>query len=221
MGRLLLEVSVVRASLRFRHVAMVLFVVLALSGLVVAGLSTLEPARIAHTAASPQRPSATLAAAVEATVRGRPQEMRLFYAAAAPGDRFYQLWAGRLPAGNVTVAQADEVDAGAEHGHLVPVTLWVDNRREVAGLQGEARWIRGESGYRIDSLRLARMPLQVSSWADAARRVSAVLTKPGMPVLQPDEAPRPVSAPFHGRFEFLSAQGRYAVDAQTGEVVSE
>ena len=151
-------------------------------------------------------PAEALTAAVEAAVLGLESELSVHFPDRAVARAFYDQWHGKLPAGGaVRVAQADDVNAGAMHGHRVPVTVWVSGEEAVAGLQGEAEFVSGPGGVQILRIELDALPLKVGSWAEAAR-----LTGVGASV-------RPAAAPFYGLFRFEG----WTVDARTGKVERE
>lgn len=157
------------------------------------------------------RPSEALARAVERAARGAlPEPYFLDRAAAA---RFLDRWQGRLIEGRVRVAMTDQFDAGAENGHRVPVTLWIDDDSRVMGLTGEALFDSTPPGLMLLDVKLEPVKLAVSTWADAAGRVGqASLTR-----RQPERA----DSPFYGEFRFTLGDRRYAINAQTGEVIRE
>lgn len=157
------------------------------------------------------RPSEALARAVERVARGALPEPYFANQAAAAG--FLDRWQGQLIDGRVRVAMADQFDAGAEHGHRVPVTVWIDSDSQVMGLTGEAVFEPGPGGLKLRDLRLEPVKLAVSGWAEAARRVQEAHPLDGQPTR--------TDAPFYGQFRFNQAGRRYAVDARTGEVVQE
>lgn len=166
----------------------------------------LEAAGVVHEPLSSARPTPAeaLAAAVEAVTLGIEREMGLHFPDPDVAKDFYSRWKGRLPAeGAVRVARADEVNAGAEHGHLVPVSVWVTGQDAVAGMQGNAEFVSGPTGVQILRIRLEPVPLKVASWMEAAR-----LAGGGVKL---------VDAPFYGVFRFDG----WAVDAVTGKVERE
>ncbi len=145
----------------------------------------------------PTRPSQALVQMVEAAALGQ----------ASP---FLKELAGQLPAGAVLVAGADEVDAGAEAGHTVPVSVWVSGPERVAGLVGTARFEAAGGGFRVRELDLKLIPLKVESWGQAhtaARRLAA--------------GARRGDSPFYGRFRFTDGARLLAVDALSGAVEEE
>ncbi|HYF94703.1 MAG TPA: hypothetical protein VD969_21020 [Symbiobacteriaceae bacterium] len=153
-------------------------------------------------------PAEALAAAVETAVLGLEQELSVHFPDAAVAREFYARWHGKLPPdGTVRVARTDEVNAGAEHGHRVPVTIWVSGQGAVAGLSGDAEFVSSPEGVQIRRIRVDAVPLAVASWTDAAGRVGAGV--------------RPSDAPFYGVFRFEGAGKRWAVDAVTGKVEQE
>ncbi|HWI53712.1 MAG TPA: hypothetical protein VNT01_16365 [Symbiobacteriaceae bacterium] len=148
-------------------------------------------------------PAEALTAAVEAAVLGLESELSVHFPDRAVARAFYDRWHGKLPAGGaVRVAQADDVNAGAMHGHRVPVTVWVSGKEAVAGLQGEAEFVSGPGGVQILRIELDALPLKVGSWAEAARLAGA------------GAGAKPVAAPFYGLFRFEG----WTVDARTGKV---
>jgi hypothetical protein len=157
-------------------------------------------------------PSAALVQAVEAAAAGvKPLGV---FAAPDLAESFFAQWEGRLPEqGQVTVALADQVDAGAENGHTVPVTVWVAGVHVVTGLKGEAAFVPAGEGWQIRHLALDPIDLKVRSWEDAVRRLRAM--RPAFAVA------KRVEAPFYGRFHLDTGRGRYGVDAETGDVVDE
>lgn len=157
------------------------------------------------------RPSEALARAVERAARGALPEP--YFQDRAAAARFLDRWQGRLIDGRVRVAKADQFDAGAEHGHRVPVTLWIDNDSRVMGLTGEALFDSTPAGLKLLDLRLDPVKLRVPTWAEAARRVE----KAAAAGRRPDRA----ESPFYGDFRFTLGDRRYAVSAQTGEVIAE
>ncbi len=161
---------------------------------------------------APARPSETLAAAVEAAALGLRSEMVVHFAEEADGMAFYRRWHGSLPAGTARVALAGDVDAGAVHGHQVPITVWVTGPDNVAGLRGEVAFVPPDPGSpaRIRHLSLEPVPLQVDSWAEAKRRLREV--RPWLGLIHRAESP------FYGRFRLEAHGYRYTVDAVTGEV---
>lgn len=163
---------------------------------------------------SRKTPSAALQAAVEAVVLDLRDELPTHIPDADVADKLYKDWHGKLPAGKVVVAQADEVDAGAEHGHTIPVTVWIAGEREVVGLKGDAAFVSGPTGVQIRQLSLSAIPLKVRTWNDAAK---AIMTRRQGSATQLERAP----VPFYGRFRFVAGDQRYAVDAATGAVEDE
>lgn len=159
------------------------------------------------------RPSQVLAAAVEAAATRLGEELQLHVSDPALADAFLKQWAGELPPGTARVANADDVDAGAENGHRVPVTVWVSDGMKVAGLEGEASFETAPAGYRIQSLRMAAIPLKVSTRAEALRRLKAA--RPGL------RDAVPANLPFYGTYRFQAGGRQYAVNAATGEVEDE
>lgn len=153
-------------------------------------------------------PADALAAAVESVVLGLEQELKVHFPDADVARSFWMQWNGKLPAGGVVrVAQADDVNAGAEHGHLVPVTVWVSGKAAVAGLKGQAEFASAPGGVVIRRLSLTNVPLKVTSWSQAATLAGA--------------GAKPSDSPFYGVFRFVAAQKRWAVDAVTGRVENE
>lgn len=124
-------------------------------------------------------------------------------------ERFVAAATGQLPSGSVArVSRADDLNAGAENGHRVPVEVWAENGREVSGLAGEVSFVQEDGLFRIASLELKPVPLRVTTWAQAASIVEA-----------PGAIPRPV--PFLGHFRLQHGERRLAVNARTGEVGEE
>lgn len=157
------------------------------------------------------RPSEALSRAVERVARGAlPEPYFLDQALAA---KFLERWQGRLIEGRVRVAMADQFDAGAENGHRVPVSLWIDSDSRVMGLTGEATFEPTPGGLKLRQLHLEPVPLAVPTWAEAAARVRRADPIGGEPTR--------TDAPFYGLFRFSQQDGRYAVSAQTGEVLPE
>lgn len=154
------------------------------------------------------RPSEALARAVERAARGALPEP--YFTDRQAAARFLSHWQGRLIAGRALVAQADQFDAGAEHGHRVPATLWLDSGTRVMGLTGEAAFEPDPGGLRLRSLQLEQIPLAINTWAEAAGRLRQVHGAQGEPV--------GATAPFYGLFRFRLEGLEYAVDARTGEV---
>jgi len=124
---------------------------------------------------------------------------------------FLERWQGRLPEGKVLVAMADEVDAGAESGHPIPVRLYLDTGRRVVCLTGEVRFAKGRPGNRIEQLSLKPERLRIDSWEAASGQLRATH----------GVTAGAASAPFYGRFRFTVGGRRFAVDAATGEVTEE
>jgi len=153
-------------------------------------------------------PSGTLAAVIANLTSDRADRIRDLFAAPASADAFVQQWQGQLPRGEVRVSLADQVDAGAEAGHVVPVEVWVAGPQDVAGLRGEARFVAMPGGPRIQDLKLAHIALKVTTWSAAAAQL-------------PGTDARPASSPFYGRFRFAAGTRRFAVDARTGTTEEE
>jgi hypothetical protein len=154
-------------------------------------------------------PSEALARAIERAARGVVPEP--YFVDPTEAARFLDRWRGRLVEGKALVAMADQFDAGAENGHAVPVTLWLDSGSRVMGLTGEAAFEPMPGGLRLRSLQLEPLDLAVASWAEAARRAGQgaageVLRSP---------------APFYGVFRFTMGGHRWAINARTGEVSAE
>jgi hypothetical protein len=162
-----------------------------------------------------QTPSDALAAAVEAAALGLKDEMAVHFPDQAVAAAFYQKWHGTLPPGRALVALADQVDGGAEHGHLVPVTVWVAGETGVAGLRGAAEFASGPAGVQIMRADLAPVPLKVRSWAEAQAKLKAA--RPAAPAAGLQRA----QVPFYGQFRFVAGDHRYAVGAASGEVEDE
>lgn len=158
-------------------------------------------------------PADALAAAVEAAALGLKAEMAVHFPDPAQAAAFYAKWHGTLPPGRALVAMADEVDAGAIHGHKVPVTVWVAGETGVAGIRGEAEFASGPGGVQIMQANLEAIPLQVRSWDEAGKRLKAA--RPGAGPVQRAQAP------FYGTFRFVAGDRRYGVNAATGEVADE
>lgn len=156
-------------------------------------------------------PSEALAAAVEAVAYGLKDEVKVHFADPAQAEAFYSHLKRAVPAGAVLVAQADEVNAGAEHGHRVPVKVWVSTHATVVGLEGEAEFTVAGGGARIRSVALRPVKLAVNSWAQA---VALVKGRGGADA-------QPSGAPFYGLFRLEAAGRSFAVDARTGEVETE
>jgi hypothetical protein len=155
-------------------------------------------------------PSAELATAVEAAMFGLTAEMPIHFPDPAVGRAFYDAWHGKLPLGRVRTAQADEVDAGAEHGHLVPAAVWVAGADQVAGISGHVSFVAGPNGIQIRHIEMDPIRLAVKTWHDATRRVTE--RYPNAHPLQPSPAP------FYGVFRFVSGTTLYTVDGETGLV---
>ncbi|MFZ5824481.1 MAG: hypothetical protein ACOY94_09145 [Bacillota bacterium] len=162
-------------------------------------------------APSRTRPSEALARAVERAARGALPEP--YFADRREAARFLERWQGRLIQGKALVEQADQFDAGAEHGHRVPVTLWLDSGSRVLGLTGEAAFEPSPGGQRLQSLQLEPVSLAVGSWAEAAEAVRRAHPTAA--------APEQGAAPFYGLFRFRLGGDQFAVDARTGEVIRE
>jgi hypothetical protein len=160
--------------------------------------------------ATQRTPSAELAAAVEAAMFGLATEMEVHFADAAVGRAFYDAWHGKLPLGRVRTAQADEVDAGAENGHLVPAAVWVAGDDQVASISGHVSFVAGPKGIQIRHIEMDPIRLAVPTWQVATQRVMG--RYPNAPPLQPSPAP------FLGVFRFVSGTTLYTVDGVTGLV---
>lgn len=109
-------------------------------------------------------PAEALAAAVEAAALGLKAEIPLHFSTAGTGQLFYTQWNGKVPPGTVQVVEPDDVNAGAENGHLIPVTIWVTGEKQVVVLSGEARFSPAPRGYQIREVRLKmdeRSPLRL------------------------------------------------------------
>ncbi|HYF77278.1 MAG TPA: hypothetical protein VD973_09110 [Symbiobacteriaceae bacterium] len=159
-------------------------------------------------------PAEALAAAVEAAALGLEAELSVHFPDPEEARSFNASLRGKLPRGGaVRVAQADEVDAGAEHGHRVPVTVWVSGENAVAGLQGEAEFASAPGGVQIRRIALEPVTLKVGSWTEATRRATAAAGT-GTEV-------RRAEVPFYGVFRFEAGGGRWSVDAVTGEAERE
>lgn len=154
------------------------------------------------------RPSDALARAVERAARGALPEP--FFADRTEAARFLEHWQGRLIEGRALVARADDFDAGAENGHQVPVTLWLDSGSRVMGLTGEVAFEPTPGGPKLRSLRLGPVDLTAASWADAEGRLRKAQLARGRP--------QRGAAPFYGIFHFTMGGAHYGVDARTGEV---
>lgn len=157
------------------------------------------------------RPSEAVARAVERAARGAAPLP--YFADRREAARFLGQWQGRLVEGRALVAVADEFDAGAENGHAVPVTLWLDSGSGVMGLSGEAAFEPTPGGLKLRQLELQPVRLTLSSWEDAARQLRSAHptgTEPGR-----------AAAPFYGLFRFTLDGRRFAVDARTGEVTAD
>lgn len=184
-----------------------------------AGRADLAPERSAEQAATipptamrvATPPSEVVARAVERAARGALPEP--YFADRPEAARFLSRWQGRLVEGRALVAQADQFDVGAEHGHRVPITLWLDSGSRVMGLSGEAAFEPGPEGLRLQTLQLEQIPLALNTWAEAAWRVRQAHPAQGEPV--------GATAPFHGLFRFRLGSDGYAVDARTGEMIVE
>jgi|GEM_PF-5556539 len=159
------------------------------------------------------RPSAALAAAVEAVSLSLTAEMPVHFTSATGGEAFYARWHGKLPPGSVQVERADDVDAGAENGHTVPVILWVAGPTGAACLKGTATFEAGDGKVVIRQASLEQVTLKVASWEEATRKLTTAY-----PALH---SPKPAATPFYGRYRFGSGGARYAVDALTGKVEAE
>ncbi|MDF2630196.1 MAG: hypothetical protein K0R39_4027 [Symbiobacteriaceae bacterium] len=159
-------------------------------------------------------PAEALAAAFEAATLGLDDELGVHFPDPEVARAFAASLRGKLPRGGaVRVAQADEVNAGAEHGHLVPVTVWVSGAEAVAGFTGEAEFASGPGGVQIRRIALEPVALKVTSWAEAVRRAQAAAgTGP---------LPRRADAPFYGVFRFEAGGKRWGVDAVTGQAERE
>lgn len=157
-------------------------------------------------------PSAALAAAVEAVAAGRAPAP---FADPGGAEQFRRLWQGALPAGGrALIAQADDVDAGAENGHTVPVVIWVAGEQGVGGLQGTASFAQDSHGtWQVQTADLHTLKLTVRSWTEAAQHLRTQRAS----VTEVKRA----TAPFYGGFRFDTSQGRFVVDAITGRVESE
>lgn len=158
-------------------------------------------------------PSGALTALVEAVALGIQQELPVHWPDAQASGAFFARWQGRLPVGAVRVAEPDEVNAGGEHGHQVPVTVWLAGDGRVAGLRGEAQFAADAGGVHVRSLDLEAIPLKVDSWAAAAYRLALRHPAAGNA--------HPADAPFYGVFRFTSPAGRFSVDAITGGVADD
>lgn len=155
------------------------------------------------------RPAEVLAEAVSRLADGDKAGLERLFSGSAARERFAAALAGQLPPGAAArVARADDLNAGAENGHRVPVEVWVDNGREVAGLSGEVAFVQDGGAFLISSVELKPIPLRVTSWVQAVRETGA-----------PGATPRPV--PFLGRFRLQAGERRFSVEARTGEVEAE
>lgn len=157
------------------------------------------------------RPSETLVRALERTARGLIPVP--YFVDSNAADRFLAHWEDQLVEGKAQVESADDLDAGAIHGHVVPVTLWLDGGSRVMGLTGTVGFEPTGNGPRIRQLDLRTLPLAIPTWERATRRLRQAGHREG-PVFRG-------VAPFFGRFHFSLGGQRYAVDARTGEVTTE
>jgi hypothetical protein len=176
-----------------------------------AGLVTMAALQLREAGRPIPRPAATpagaLASAVQMAAERRRDGVDLYFADAGTAGRFFDQWATRLPRGTVRVARADEVNAGGENGHRIPVEVWLEGAR-VVGLRGEAQFVMGPQGARIAHLELQAIPLSIPTREDAARLLRSRLSTPVTPV----------TGPFYGRYRFAGAGRTYDVDAATGVV---
>ena len=174
--------------------------------------SASTPAAALKPPSARSRPSAALAAAVQAVAAGQAPAP---FASAGGAEEFRRQWQGALPRdGKALVAQADDVDAGAENGHTVPVVVWVAGDLGVTGLQGSAAFEPGAGGaWQVRQADLHPLTLTVRSWAEAAERLRTVRAA----VTGLKRAP----VPFYGGFRFDTDQGRFVVDAISGRVEDE
>jgi hypothetical protein len=171
--------------------------------------TALEPLR-----APRPTPAEALAAAVEAAALGLEEELSVHFPDPEEARAFGTSLRGKLPrAGAVRVAHADEVNAGAEHGHRVPVTVWVSGENAVAGFRGEAEFASAPGGVQIRRIALAPVKLKVGSWTEATRRAASGAGA-GDPLRRAD-------APFYGVFRFEAGGHRWSVDAVTGRAERE
>lgn len=165
-------------------------------------------------------PAEALAAAVEAAALGLEEELGIHFPDPEEARAFYGSLRGKLPRGGaVRVAQADEVNAGAEHGHQVPVTVWVSGENAVAGLRGEAEFASSPGGVQIRRIVLAPVKLKVASWAKAAEvagAAGAVAEAAGA-----GDTLRRADVPFYGVFRFEAGGRRWGVDAVSGQTERE
>lgn len=220
MGRLRVEVSAVKAKVKPWLLLLIGLMVgwmagagaaTALKGLWAAehpaGVERARPDTAEHV--HPDRPDEVLAAAVSRLAKGDEPGLQSLFADGAVRQRFAEAAGGLLPPGSAArVARADDLNAGAENGHRVPVEVWAENGREVMGLSGEVAFVRKGDAFRIASLEVRPIPLRVRTWAQAAQMADS-----------PGASPRPV--PFLGRFRLQDGERRLAVDARTGEVEEE
>lgn len=157
----------------------------------------------------PEQPAEVLAEAVSRLAQGDRAGLASLFSDGAVRQRFVAAAAGHLPFGSVArVSRADDLNAGAENGHRVPVEVWAENGLEVTGLAGEVSFAREGGAFRISSLELKPVPLRATTWAQAASLAEA-----------PGAIPRAV--PFLGHFRLQHGERRLAVDARTGEVEEE
>lgn len=154
-------------------------------------------------------PSEALTAAIEAAALDLASEMALHFEKPESGEAFLSAWKGKLPVGTVRVAHADEVNAGGEFGHVVPVSVWIAGATEVAGLRGEASFTPASGGFRVRALRLDLLPLKIRSYQQATQLVAD------------PEPVKPADVPFYGQFRLTAGERRYSVDALTGRVERE
>lgn len=165
-------------------------------------------------------PAGALAAAVEAAALGLEEELSVHFPDPEEARSFQASLRGKLPRGGaVRVAREDEVNAGAEHGHRVPVVVWVSGANAVAGFHGEAEFASSPGGVQIRRIALAPIRLKVDSWAKAAQAAGAagaVAAGAGA-----GEALRRADVPFYGVFRFEAAGRRWGVDAVSGRAEQE
>lgn len=161
-------------------------------------------------------PAEALAAAVEAAALGLEEELGVHFPDPTEARAFYASLRGRLPRGGaVRVAQADEVNAGAEHGHMVPMTVWVSGENAVAGFRGEAEFASSPGGVQIRRIVLEPVELKVGSWSEAAQVVGAAGAAAA--AARAGDTLRRADVPFYGVFRFEAGGSRWGVDAVTGQ----
>lgn len=152
------------------------------------------------------RPSQVLARAISELAVGDRDRFRTRFSRPDEAERILADLTGlKLPAGPVNVAMADDLDAGAENGHRVPVTIWIDGAETTAGLRGEVSFQSEAGHFKLARLRLSPLPLAVRTWSEAARQIG----RPGLVRS---------GAPFYGRYRFVGGPERWSVDALTGDV---